>query len=74
MSATEYVFEPVGLDVYDRRPNQPPAGARVVKVQPAGCPPNGMMGHCFVSDAETGEFYGLVLVNSLRRARKERAR
>jgi hypothetical protein len=24
------------------------------------------MGHCFVEDAETGKFYGLVLLNSLK--------
>lgn len=67
MSATVYVFEPVGWDVFDRRENQPAPGTLVVKVQPAGCPRNGTMGHCFVSDADTGAFYGLVLVNSLRR-------
>lgn len=66
-----YVFEPVGLDVWDRRMGQPERGARVVKVQPAGCPRNGTMGHCFVADAETGDFRGLVLLASLR---PERAR
>lgn len=61
-----YVFEPVGLDVFDRRAHQPEAGARVVKTQPFGCPKNGTMGHTYVNDAETGEFYGLVLTASLR--------
>jgi len=67
MKRTTFEFRPVGLDVWDRRPNQPAPGTHVVKVQPAGCPRNGTMGHCFVSDAASGVFYGLVLVSSLRR-------
>lgn len=65
-AARVFVFEPVGLDVFDRRRLQPARGTRVVKTQPAGCPPNGTMGHCFVKDADTGTFYGLVLENSLK--------
>lgn len=64
-----YRYRPVGLDVFDRRRHQPAPGALVVKVQPAGCPPNGTMGHCFVADAESGKFHGLVLVASLERVR-----
>lgn len=60
-----FVFQPVGLDIWDRRPNQPQPGTRVVLTQPAGCPRNGTMGHVFVADADSGEFYGLVLRNSL---------
>lgn len=60
-----YRFEPVGMDVFDRRANQPARGTLVVKTQPHGCPRNGTMGHCYVEDATTGAFYGLVLVNSL---------
>lgn len=60
-----FVFEPVGLDRFDPKSNHPKPGARVVKTQPAGCPRNGTMGMCFVNDAETGEFRGLVLLNSL---------
>jgi hypothetical protein len=60
-----YIFRPVGLDSWEHRPHQPKPGARVIKTQPFGCPKNGTMGHCFVADAVTGEFYGLVLVNSL---------
>ena len=63
--AKRYRFEPVGLDVFDRRANQPPRGTIVVKTQPFGTPRNGTMGHCFVKDAETDEFYGLVLLASL---------
>lgn len=62
---TRYTFRPVGLDVWDRRDNQPAPGTIVVKTQPYGTPRNGTMGHCFVADAETGKFYGLVLVASL---------
>lgn len=61
-----YVFEPVGFDQFDHRASQPAAGTRVVKTQPPGTPRNGTMGHCFVQDAETGDFYGLVLAASLR--------
>jgi hypothetical protein len=61
-----YTFEPVGWDVYDRRANAPDAGTRVVKTQPYGTPRNGTMGMCFVQDAESGEFYGLVMVKSLK--------
>lgn len=61
-----FVFEPVGMDVFDRRAHQPEPGTRVVKTQPFGCPKNGTMGMTYVQDAETGQFYGLVLLNSLR--------
>jgi hypothetical protein len=64
MPAT-FTFQPVGFDIFDRRENQPEPGTLVVKTQPAGCPRNGTMGHCFVADAETGAFYGLVLTASL---------
>lgn len=64
-----YVFRPVGMDAWRPHAGTPAAGARVVKVQPHGCPRNGTMGHCYVADAETGTFHGLVLVNSLERAR-----
>ena len=61
----KYIYQPVGLDIFDARPHQPKAGTLVVKCQPAGTPKNGTMGHCFIADAETDEFYGLVLVKSL---------
>lgn len=66
---TTFVFEPVGFDLFDRRPNQPKPGTLVRKVQPAGCPRNGTMGHCYVEEVETGRFCGLVLVNSLRKVK-----
>jgi hypothetical protein len=62
---TTYIFTPVGMDRFSPHAGTPAAGTRVVKTQPAGCPRNGTMGHCYVADAETGDFYGLVLVNSL---------
>lgn len=66
---TTYVYEPVLLDrMYDR---QVPlaAGTLVRKTQPAGCPRNGTMGQCYVEGLD-GTFYGMVCVNSLRRATK----
>lgn len=64
---TVFVFEPVGLDRWDSRPHQPAPGTRVVKMQPYGCPRNGTMGFTYVEDAETGQFYGLVLLNSIKK-------
>ncbi len=65
MTAKRYTFEPVGSDLFSPTGGAPKAGTVVVKTQPYGCPKNGTMGHCYVKDAETNEFYGLVLVNSL---------
>jgi len=67
--AKVYIFEPVGWDVFDARSNQPKPGTRVVKTQPYGTPKNGTMGHAFVEDAETGAFYGLVMLASLKEVR-----
>lgn len=67
-----YVFQPVGLDLWSPHTGTPAAGTRVVKCQPYGCPRNGTMGHCYVEDATTGAFYGLVLENSLQPAGKAR--
>jgi hypothetical protein len=61
-----FTFEPVGMDVWDRRAHQPERGTRVVKTQPFGCPKNGTMGMVYVQDAETGDFYGLVNKASLK--------
>jgi hypothetical protein len=63
---TVKVFQPVGVDLWDARPHTPAAGTLVKVVKaPNGCPPNGTMGHCYIGDATTGAFIGLVLVNSL---------
>jgi len=64
---TVYVFRPVGLDAWDPLPHQPAPGTRVVKIQPRFGPRNGTMSHCYVEDAETGQFYGLVLEASLKK-------
>jgi hypothetical protein len=68
MAAKVFTFQPVGLDLFDARPNHPAPGTQVVKHQPYGCPRNGTMGHAFIADAATGEFYGLVLLASLTKA------
>lgn len=65
-TAKRYRYQPVGLDLFDRRPHQPAPGTVVVKTSGGpGTPKNGTMGHCYVADAETGKFYGLVLEKSL---------
>ena len=63
--ASTYTLKPVGLDSWDARV-KPHAGCIVRKVQPGhGAPRNGTMGHCYVERVDTGEFIGLVLLNSL---------
>lgn len=59
-----YKFEPVGLDIFDPK-TQAQRGQSVVKVEVQGAPKNGTMGHCFIADAETNQFLGLVWVKSL---------
>jgi hypothetical protein len=61
-----FTFEPVGLDRFDPKPHHPEPGTRVVLTQPYGAPKNGTMGFVYVQDAESGDFYGLVLKNSLK--------
>lgn len=60
-----YRFEAAGMDIFFPTKLAPPDGTLVVKTQPSGCPKNGTMGFCYIEDAATGEFYGLVLLNSL---------
>jgi len=60
-----YLFLPIALDRWDRRPWHPEPGTVVIKVQPHGCPPNGTMRHCFIGENPTGRFLGLVLESSL---------
>ncbi len=62
-----YEFHPVGWDVFDARHDIAP-GTLAVKTQPAGCPKNGTMEHCFIAHADTGEFIGLVMTASLKPA------
>jgi len=63
-----YTYEPVGFDLMAPNKAAPERGTRVVKTQPHGCPKNGTFGHTYIKDASTGEFYGLVLLNSLKEA------
>ena len=67
---TKYVFKAVGYDIFDKRSNTPADGTIVIKTSPPGCPKNGTMGHCFVADATTGKFIGLVLLASLTKVTK----
>lgn len=62
-----HTFDPVGWDLFRPHAGTPAKDQRVRVVQPSGCPRNGTMGHCYVEDAETGAFCGLVLINSLRK-------
>lgn len=60
-----FVFEAAGMDIFDRRAYTPTDGTLVVKTQPYGCPKNGTMGQCYIADAETGKFIGMVSQKSL---------
>lgn len=62
--ARVYRFDPIGWDIFAPCTDLK-RGALVRKCQPVGCPRNGTMGHCYVAHADSGEFVGLVLVNSL---------
>jgi len=60
-----YRFIPVGMDQWDSRaPNAVP-GQLVVVRNMHGAPPANTMGHCYIFDAVSNEFLGLVLTNSL---------
>lgn len=62
-----YTYQPVGLDLWSYgtgRTTHPTRGEVVRVVNKYGCPPANTMGHCYV-ESLTGEFYGLVLTNSL---------
>lgn len=62
----DYLFEPVGLDLFDPKPHQPEPGTEVTPIRPPhGCPNPIPMGMIYVNDAETGEFRGLVMIASL---------
>lgn len=50
--------------LWDARTSLSP-GDVVVRVQPAGTPRNGTMGHTFVGEPDDGRFIGLVLAASL---------
>ena len=59
-----YRYDPVMWDVFD--PKTKLQEGDIVRVKNLhGCPPANTMGHCHVVDPQTGEFIGLVHVNSL---------
>jgi hypothetical protein len=60
-----YVYDPVGWDMFDP-PYDCHLGDLLKVVKLPGCPPAGTMGHCHVAHADTGDFAGLVHVNSLK--------
>jgi hypothetical protein len=62
-----YVFNPVGLDIWDARTDLQKGDIVEVKAIP-GCPAPGTMGHCHVY--HEGHFAGLVLVNSLEKMKR----
>jgi len=62
----DYVFEPVGWDAIDPHALTPQSGIEVSPIPPPpGCPDPVPMGHVYIQDAETAEFYGLCLIDSL---------
>ena len=68
-----YRYEPVGFDLFTDFTVTVAPGTLVVKTQPAGCPRNGTMGHAYIARADTGEFIGLRLLNSLQPVKKASA-
>ena len=64
----KFVYDPVLMDrISPPAGRQIEAGTVVVKIQPWGCPKNGTMGMTYIGDAETGDFIGLVSLNSLKK-------
>lgn len=63
-----YRYDPVLFDMITERKVPIPDDALLRKIELFGCPRGGTMGMCYVENAETEEFYGLVMVNSLVKA------
>lgn len=64
--ARRYRFEANGFDILDARPTTPTNGTVVIKdTMVVGAPKNGTMGQCYVADATTFEFLGMVDERSL---------
>jgi hypothetical protein len=61
---SRYFYFPNMLDRIDGR-TELKAGDEVKVINMPGCPKAGTMGHTFVGDPDTGQFIGLVHVNSL---------
>ena len=62
-----YVYDPVGMDVYDPPVGSPKPGDLLKVVNLPSCPKANTMGMCHTNFAETGKFAGLVLTDSLRK-------
>jgi hypothetical protein len=60
-----YVFQPVGMDLWDSRTLGIKPGDLVRVVNLYGCPPANTMAHCHIETADGGEFAGLVMTASL---------
>lgn len=60
----KYVYDPVLIDITDGRTNLK-KGDVVKVINLPGCPKANTMGHCYVGDAATGKFIGMVCTNSL---------
>jgi len=62
-----YKYVPVFMDKWSDNAGHVPSGTLVKVIQPYGCPKNGTMGMCYVDNADTGEFIGLICINSLQK-------
>jgi hypothetical protein len=61
---SNYFYLPNLLDRYDGRTGLVD-GTEVKVINVYGCPKANVMGHCYVGDAATGKFIGMVHCNSL---------
>lgn len=68
-AGTTWRYDPVLLDRTDPPAGRPKPGELLKVVRLPGAPPPGTMGMCHTLFVDTGEFAGLVCVNSLRRAK-----
>ena len=64
-------FYPVPFDRFQSNTGGIEPGTEVIVIQPHGCPRNGTMGMCYVEHI-TGEFIGLVCINSLEKAKRRK--
>ena len=62
---TVWTYEPVWMDRSSKHLSGIPAGTLLRVIQPHGCPRNGTMGCTYVELADSGDFVGLVMINSL---------
>lgn len=62
---TVKTFQPVLMDRMAGHLQGVQPGTKVRVIQPHSCPKNGTMGQCYVEDATTGTFIGMVCINSL---------